>query len=46
MYECLEGADFQGFQNLAGLVAVADVLKGLGGILAGDIEKDFLTTAA
>lgn len=35
----------QAAQGLTGLVAVADILEGLGGVLAGDVEEDFFPTA-
>lgn len=44
-YLSLQGADEQALQNLARLVAVADVLKGLGRVLAADVQQDLFTTA-
>jgi hypothetical protein len=41
----LEGADEQASEDFAGLVAVADVFKGLGGVLAADVEEDFFAAA-
>ena len=43
-YVALQNADLELLERLAGLVAVADILKGLGGVLAADVEKDLLTT--
>ena len=43
-YLALENTNLQSLEDLAGLVAVADIFKGLGGILAADVEEDFLTT--
>ena len=42
-YTALKSADEEAFEDLAGLVAVADVLEGLGGVLAADVEEDFFT---
>lgn len=36
-YLALEGSNFELRKGLAGLVAVADVLEGLGGVLASDV---------
>lgn len=44
-YLALEDTDLQSLENFAGLVAVADILECLGGILTADIEEDFLTTS-
>jgi hypothetical protein len=44
-YQALHAADEQTVEDLAGLIGVADVLEGLGAVLATDIEEDFLTTA-
>jgi hypothetical protein len=44
-YVALQRSDLELVERLAGLVAVADILKGLGGILAGNVEEDLLTTA-
>ena len=44
-YLALQGADEHVIENLAGLVAVADILERLGSVLAADIEEDFLTAA-
>lgn len=44
-YQALHAADKKTFEDLAGLIGVADILEGLGAVLATDIEKDFLTTA-
>jgi hypothetical protein len=44
-YLALQHTDLEGLESLAGLVAVADILERLGGILAGDVEKDLLTAA-
>jgi hypothetical protein len=38
-------ADEQAVEDLARLVAVADVLEGLGRVLAGDVEDDLLAAA-
>lgn len=43
-YAALESADEQTLEDLASLVTVAYILECLGGVLAADIEKDFLTT--
>jgi hypothetical protein len=43
-YLSLQVADKKLVEGLTGLVAVANILKGLGGILAGDVEHDLLTT--
>ena len=42
-YTALKSADEEALEDLAGLVAVADVLEGLGGVLAADVEEDFFT---
>jgi hypothetical protein len=42
-YLALQCADNQLVQGLARLVAVANVLKSLGGILASDVENDLFT---
>jgi hypothetical protein len=44
-YLSLQGANEQVLENLARLVAVADVLECLCRVLATYIEEDFLTTA-
>ena len=44
-YLALYNANLKLLQCLAGFVAVADILKRLGGILAGNIQKDFLAAA-
>lgn len=43
-YLALQLANEQLLKSLAGLVAVADILESLGGILAGDIEQNLLAT--
>jgi hypothetical protein len=43
-YAALDGSDKKALEDLAGLVAVADVLECLGRVLAADVEHDFLTT--
>lgn len=43
-YHALHIADEQTVENVARLVGVADILEGLGAILASDIEQDLLTT--
>jgi hypothetical protein len=43
-YLALQFANEQLLKSLAGLVAVADILESLGGILAGDIEQNLLAT--
>jgi hypothetical protein len=43
-YTALEVADEKALEDLAGLVAVADVFEGFGWVLAADVEEDFLTT--
>lgn len=42
-YTALKSADEEALEDLAGLVAVADVFEGLGGVLAADVEEDFFT---
>ena len=42
-YAALESADEEALEDLAGLVAVADVFEGFGGVLAADVEEDFFT---
>ena len=32
-------------QSLTGFIAVTDILEGFGGILAGDVEEDFFSSA-
>lgn len=44
-YLALQVANKELVQGLASLVAVADILESLGGVLAADVENDFLTTA-
>lgn len=44
-YLALQGSDLEGLECLAGLVAVANILERLGGILAGNVEKNLLTAA-
>lgn len=43
-YRALQGADEKLVEALAGLVRVANILESLGGVLAGNIKNDFLTT--
>jgi hypothetical protein len=43
-YTTLEVADEKALEDLAGLVAVADVFEGFGGVLAADVEEDFFTS--
>lgn len=43
-YLALQIANVQLRKSLASLVAVADILESLGGILTGDIEQNLLTT--
>ena len=43
-YTALESADEEALEDLTGLVAVADVFEGFGGVLAADVEEDFFTT--
>lgn len=40
----LQGTDDELLKSLAGLVTVADILESLGGVLAGNIEKNLFTT--
>lgn len=42
-YTTLESADEQALEDLAGLVAVADVLEGFGRVLPADVEEHFFT---
>ena len=44
-YQALDVADEHAVQDFTGLVAVANVLEGLGGILASHVEQNLLTTA-
>lgn len=44
-YQALDVTDEHAIQDFTGLVAVANVLEGLGGILAGHVEQNLLTTA-
>ena len=44
-YLSLQGADEQAVEDLARLVAVADILECLCCVLAAYIEQDFLSTA-
>jgi hypothetical protein len=39
----LDGADEETLKDLAGLVTVADVFEGFGGVLAADVEHYFFT---
>lgn len=41
----LYGADEQTLEDLAGFIAVADILEGFGGVLTTDVEHYFFTTA-
>lgn len=43
-YTALQVANVELVEGLAGLVTVADILKGLGGVLATNVEDDLLTT--
>ena len=45
MYLSLQVADEQAAQDLARLVAVADVFEGFGCVLAADVEQDFFAAA-
>jgi len=42
-YTALDSSNKQTLENLAGLVAVADILECLGRVLAADVEHDFFT---
>ena len=42
-YTALDSSDKETLEDLAGLVAVADVLECLGRVLAADVEHDFFT---
>lgn len=44
-YVALQSAHLELLERLPGLIAVADILESLGGVLAADVEKDLLTTA-
>lgn len=44
-YSALQVADEELIESLASFVAVTNILKSLGGVLATDVEDDFLTTA-
>lgn len=43
--KALQSSNQQTIKNLSGLVAVSDILEGLSGIGAADIEEDFLSTS-
>lgn len=43
-YRALQGADEKLVEALAGLVGVANILESLGGVLAGNIKDNLLTT--
>lgn len=43
-YVALQSANLELLKRLAGLVAVTDILEGLGGILTADVEKNLLAT--
>lgn len=45
-YHALDGADEQAVEDLPRLVGMADVLEGLGAVLARNVEEDLLTTAS
>jgi hypothetical protein len=42
-YAALDGSDKETLEDLAGLVAVADVFECFGRVLAADVEHDFFT---
>lgn len=42
-YTTLESADKQTLEDLAGLIAVADVFEGFGRVLPADVEEHFFT---
>jgi hypothetical protein len=44
-YVALQVPDQELLERLTGLIAVADILEGLSGILAGNVEQNLLTTA-
>ena len=44
-YLSLQSTNKEPVEGLTGLVAVTDILESLGGILAADVEKNFLATA-
>lgn len=44
-YTALQGSDKQTVQDLACLVAVADILECLGGVLTTNVQEDLLTTS-
>lgn len=43
-YQALHGADKETVEDLARLVAVADIFEGFGAVLAADVKEDFLAT--
>ena len=43
-YLALQVTDIELLEGLAGLVAVADILESLGGVLASNVEQDLLAT--
>lgn len=44
-YVALQSAHLELLERLPGLIAVADILESLGGVLAANVEKDLLTAA-
>lgn len=44
-YTALQGSDKQTVQDLACLVAVADILECLGGVLTTNVQENLLTTS-
>lgn len=44
-YHALQCADLDALEDLAGLVAVSNILESLRGILSGNVEKDLLSTS-
>jgi hypothetical protein len=42
-YHSLQFSDFQALENLSRFVGMADVFKGLGGVLAAYVQENFLT---
>lgn len=43
-YQTLQGTNEHGLQNLAGFIAVPDILESFGTVLATNIEEDLFST--
>lgn len=44
-YHALQCADLDAGEDLAGLVAVSNILESLRGVLSGNVEQDLLSTS-